>query len=184
MKKTSGFKLQNLTQIKIFLLSLLDSIRYPIDYTTLTKILIENIEELRIDYEESLRELADAGHLLFDDLDGEKYYMISETGRTVASELYETIDPELRESSLKCAAKYISLSGIGASIYSRIEPTDDKRFIVTLGAKDDRCEFFSLSLVTASRSEAERIRAQFEDKPDAFYRSILFCATGKFEFLN
>ena len=51
MKKQSKFKLQTITDIKIFLLFLLDNIRYPIDYTTLTKIISDNVDEVTFDYE-------------------------------------------------------------------------------------------------------------------------------------
>ena len=185
MKKNTVFKLKDYTDIKIFLLFLLDNIRYPIDYTTLSKILIENIELMTFDYEQCLAELSDAGHLLLDEIDGERYYMISDTGRNIAAELYNTIDEDFRESSVRCAAKYISLSNAGVDISSRITETEDKRFCVTLEAKSrERGGFFNLSLVVSTRAEAEQIRGNFESRPDGFYRGILFCATGKFELLS
>ena len=45
MKKSTKFTLKSLTEIKIFLLFLLDNIRYPIDYTTLSKIISENARQ-------------------------------------------------------------------------------------------------------------------------------------------
>ena len=31
-------------------------------------------------------------HIIFDEIDGEKYYMISELGKMVSAELYDTLD--------------------------------------------------------------------------------------------
>ena len=62
MKKNSNFKLQSIVDIKIFLLFLLDNIRYPIDYTTLSKIISENVDEVTFGYEECLRDLTDSEH--------------------------------------------------------------------------------------------------------------------------
>jgi len=183
MKKQSKFKLQTITDIKIFLLFLLDNIRYPIDYTTLTKIISDNVDEVTFDYEASLRELADAEHLLFDEIDGTRYYMISESGRLIAAELYDRLDPAFRESSIKSAAKYISLSRSNASITSKIIELADKRFEVTVGAKDSSGKLFSLSLTVSSHKQAEGIVANFEKNPDNIYRGILFCMTGRIEYM-
>lgn len=182
--KKNKFSLKTFTEIKIFLLFLLDNIRYPIDYTTLSAIIAENIEEITFDYAECLKELVDSGHLLFDEVDSERYYMISDTGRLVAAELYDTLDPDFRDSCVRCAAKHISLSNSGASISAKITETEDRRFKVSLRASDARCEFFSLELVVQTRAQAELIRGKFEQKPDGFYRGIMFCATGKFEYIS
>ena len=184
MKKNTKFTLKNLTEIKIFLLFLLDNIRYPIEYTTLTKIISENVSELTFDYEECLRELADSEHLLFDEIDGERYYMISDSGRLIAAELYDRLDPAFREESIKSAAKHISLAKSNAEIDSKITELSDKRLSVSLKAKDKGGELFSISLTVNSRAEAEKIVSNFERNPDNVYRGMLFCVTGKLEFLS
>ena len=183
MKKQTKFKLRTLTDIKIFLLFLLDNIRYPIDYATLTKIISDNVEDVTFDYEASLRELADAEHLLFDEIDGERFYMISDSGRLIAAELYDRLDPAFREASIKSAAKHISLSKRNASISSKIIELSDKRFEVTLAAGDKGGKVFSLSVTVNSRGEAERIVSDYESDPDKFHRGILFLMTGKVDFL-
>lgn len=184
MKKNTKFALKSLTEIKIFLLFLLDNIRYPIDYTTLSRIISDNVPEMTFDYEASLRDLADSEHLLFDEIDGEKYYMISDSGRLIAAELYDRLDPSFREASIKSAAKHISLAKRKAEISSKITELADKRFSVSLEAKDKSGKMFSLTLTVNSRAEAENIVSNFERTPDNIYRGMLFCVTGKLEFLS
>ncbi len=184
MRKQTKFKLKSLTDINIFLLFLLDKIRYPIDYTTLTKIISENVEEMTFDYEACLSELSDEGHLLFDEVDGEKYYMIADSGRLIAAELYDRLDPAFCEASERSAAKYISLSKSDASISSKIIELSDRRFEVTIGAKDKHGKLFSLSVTVGARTEAEKIVANFESNPDAVHKGLLFCLSGRLEFLS
>ena len=109
--------------------------------------------------------------------------MISESGRLIAAELYDRLDPAFRESSIKSAAKYISLSRSNASITSKIIELADKRFEVTMGAKDSSGKLFSLSLTVSSHKQAEQIVANFEKNPDNIYRGILFCMTGRIEYM-
>ena len=183
MKKQSRRKLGGMTDIKIFLLYLLDNIRYPIDYETLSDIIAKNTDEITFSYAECLSELVESGHLWYDELDNERYYMISDTGRLVAAELYDALDPELRERSLELAARYVSLQKGGADCEASVTETHDKRFTVRLVARDSGGEILNLALTVATRAEAELIKTRFEKKPDATYRGILFATSGRFEFM-
>ena len=116
MKRNRNFAFNSITDLKVFLLFLMDNIRYPIDKSTVMLIIEENTDEITFDYEQCLAELVDSEHLLFDEIEGEKYYMISDKGRVVASELYDSLDAGFRERSLRSAIKHVSLSKSGASI--------------------------------------------------------------------
>jgi len=184
MRKPKKFTLRTMTDIKVFILFLLNNIGYPIDHAAVIGMVSENTEEIIIDYDECLKELSDDGHLLYDEYNGEKYYMISDTGRMIASELYDSLDKEFRERSLKYAAKYTSLSKNGSTIKATVSEVPGKRYRVTMQASDSVGELFSASLTVNSREEAEKIKSNFESKPDGVYRGILFSATGRLEFLS
>lgn len=184
MKKQKKFSLKTMTDIKVFILFLLNNIGYPIDHNSVIGMVSENTEQLIMDYDVCLRELSDDGHLLFDEYNGEKYYMISDTGRMIASQLYDSLDKEFRERSIRYAAKYTSLSKTGAIISAQIEETEEKRYKVTMRASDTFGEVLCASITVNSYSEAEKIKNNFESKPDAVYRGILFSATGRLEFLS
>lgn len=184
MKKSKKFTLQTMTDIKVFLLFLLDHIRYPIDHPSLIGMVSENTEKIVFDYDECLRELSDGGYILLDDMDGERYYMITESGASIAAELYDTLDKEFRERSLKYAAKYTSLSRTGSKIEASVEQMESKMWRVTVRASDSRGEIMCLSLAVNSREEADRIKSNYESRPDGLYRGVLFAATGRLEFLS
>lgn len=183
MAKDKSYKLKSMTDIKVFILFVLDTIRYPVAYGTLVNIMFENTEAISIDYEECLGALSDAGHVFYDEFEGERYYMISERGREVAAELYDTLDPVFRERSIRSTMKHLSLEKNGTRIHSSIRELPDRRFEVTLGADDAQGRLFSLSLTVNSREEGERIRQNFETMPDGLYRGILFSASGRIGYL-
>jgi len=184
MRKQKKFTLKTMTDIKVFILFLLNNIGYPIDHTAVIGMVSENTDEIIIDYDECLKELSDDGHLLYDEYNGEKYYMISDTGRMIALQLYDSLDKEFRERSLKYAAKYTSLSKNGSTISASVEAADGGRFKVTMRATDSIGEVLCASIVVNSREEAEKIKRNYEAKPDGVYRGILFSATGMLEFLS
>ena len=183
MKKKKN-ALKSTTDLKVFLLFLLEQIRYPIDRTTLIKIISENTDEIVVDYDASLAELSEDGHLWSDGIDGESYYMISDTGRAVAAELYDSLDGELRERSVKCAIKYMSLAKRGAKIESSITELGVARFKVRMQISDMTGEIMDTSVVVSSRAEAEKIRDTFTTRPEAVQRGILFSLTGRLEFIS
>ena len=184
MKNQKKFKLRTMTDIKVFILFLLNNIGYPVDHSTVIEMVAENTEEILIDYDECLRELSDDGHLLFDEYQGERYYMISDTGRMIASELYDTLDKDFREKSLRYAAKYTSLSKSGATINATVEEAPGKRYKVTMRISDSIGEIMCTSITVPSYAEAEKIKNNFEAKPNGVYRGVLFSATGRLEFLS
>ena len=182
--KKKEFELATTTDMKVFLLFLLDNIGYPLEHGTIIDIVQENTDEISLDYDECLRQLVSSEHLLYDEVDGERYYMISDSGRLIAAELYDRLDPAFREASIRSAAKHISLSRSKATISSKIVELSDKRFELTVGAKDSQGKLFSLTLTVNSRDEADRMVSAYERDPDSIYRGILFCMSGKLEFLS
>lgn len=184
MKKQKKFRLRTMTDIKVFILFLLNNIGYPIDHTSVIGMVSENTEELLIDYDECLRELSRDGHLYSDDYNGEQYYMISDSGRMIAAQLYDSLDREFRENSLRYAAKYTSLSKTGSVISAAVSEAEGGRYKVTMSASDSVGMLLSCELVVNSREEAENIKKNYEAKPDAVYRGFLFSATGRLEFLS
>ena len=184
MKKNKQFGFNTITDLKVFLLFLLDNIRYPIESDTILSIIEENTDEITLDYEQCLGELVDSGHLLYDEVEDVKYYMISDKGRAVASELYDNLDSEFRERSLRSAIKHVSLSKSGASIKAYIETTESGRYRVTLEANDSFGDLMKTSLTVNSLAEAEQIKHNFEAKPDGVYRGVLFSATGRIEYMS
>ncbi len=173
-----------MTDIKILLLFLLDHIRYPVDAATLRKVLFECVETMSLDYEECLGKLLDEGHVLSDEAEGERYFMISATGRALSAELYDTLDPVFREKSMKATAKYLSLSGSGTRVFAEVKETPEKRYKASLRAEDKDGVILSLDLTFGSRAEAEAVCENYLEKPDGVYRGILFSATGKVNFLS
>ena len=184
MRRPKDFVLKTTTDIKVFLLFLLDNIAREIDYTTMMKIVEENTDDISFEYPECLNQLVASGHLLCEEIANEKYYLISDKGRMVASQLYDTLDKNFRERSLRCAIRHISLSKSGAGIKAFITETESKKFKVTLEAFDRFGEVMSVSVTVNSRTEAETIKRNYEAKPDGVYRGVLFSVTGKLEFIS
>ena len=184
MKRKSELVLKSETDIKVFLLFLLDNIGYPIEFEVLMSIVEENTNDISWDYTDCLGELVRSGHIVIDELDGDRYYSVTDMGHFVAAELYDTLDSGFRERSLRAAMQFISLSDSGGSIHSSITKTAEDRYSVNLVASDRFGERMNVSLTVNSRAEAEEIKKNFDNKPDGVYRGVLFAATGRMGYIT
>ena len=184
MKRKNELILKTLTDIKVYILFLLDNTGGALLSNTLIDILEQSTGEITFDYDECIRQMLDSEHIVPDTVNDETYYIITEKGRAVAAELYDSIDESFRERSLRAAIRHISFPDGGRQISSSITVGDDKRYHVTLVANDRFGEVLSLSVAVNSRSEAEAIVRGYETKPDAVYRGVLFSLTGRFDYLK
>lgn len=181
--KKKKFTLRTETDIKVFLLFLLEYIREPVDKATLIDIVSANTDEILINYDACLESLVDSEHIFPDEIAGERYYIITDSGRMVARELFDTLDPEFREKSLKVAIKHLSLTKRGMIPKTKIEETEGTRYKVTMTLTDAVGEIFTLSLNVPSYNQAEEMRKYFETNPEGVYRGVFFSACGKFDYL-
>ena len=184
MKKDKELILKTTTDIKVFLLFLLDRIGGPIDRTTLMEIVEENTDEISLDYGECLRQLAESEHVYFDSVMNEEYYMVSEKGRMVASELYDSLDPAFRERSLRSAIRHISVADSAMKVSSSVTKTEEARYKVSLGLTDRFGEVMNVSVTVSSLAEATAIKEAYEAKPDGVYKGVMFSLTGKFDYIS
>ena len=139
-KKTQVLK--TMTDIKVFLLYILDRVSFPMDEITMSYIIVDNAPTFSMQYDEALSMLVESGHIHAEEIEGKTYYIINDLGRMVARELYDTLDPALRERSESCAAKYISLAERGGRVTSRIVPAENGRYFVELEVTDSEGELF------------------------------------------
>jgi DNA-binding PadR family transcriptional regulator len=143
----------------------------------------ENTGDISLDYDACLTELVDSGHLYYDDLGDEKYYMISDKGRATVAELYDVLDKSFLERCRASIAKYVSLKKKEITVSSFIEPDGAKRFRVNLEAFDKYGDLMRLSITVNSMAEAVEIKNNYDTRPDGVYKGILFSVTGKMDFL-
>ena len=81
--------------IKVFILFLLDELRYPLNETVIAEMVHEHGYVGRFDFAECFSELCEHGHVVSDDVDGVSYYVISNTGKSVVAELFNQFRQEL-----------------------------------------------------------------------------------------
>lgn len=183
MSKETNSVIRDKTDIKIFVLFLLDNINYPLEYTSINNLIIENGYIGAFDFAECFSELSEQGHIIEEDVEGIRYYMISDSGRRLARELQSTIVESAKNAGIKSAAKLLSIQKSGARVSVSYEEREDKRYLLSCAITDASGEMFSIKLRLSSLSQVNAIRKRFEDSPEKIYRSVMSSLTGEIDYL-
>ena len=183
MKRRRESLLKHDTDIKIFILFLLNHIRYPLSLDEITELVTADGAVENFDFTGCFSELLEHGHVIEGQEDGKTMYLISPTGMEAAANLEDVLLSSLRRRSLQTATRYLSLSRRSAKVTAEVSSCEDGRYTVNCRAAARDGELASFSLTLASREMAEQIKAHFEEKPEEVIRGLTAAATGELGFL-
>ena len=169
--------------IKIFVLYLLDNIRYPLDYDTINDIVVQDEFVGYFDFAECFAELLDAGHIKEEVTNGVALYRITEMGSQVSVQLQSSILAPIREKSLKSALRILSFQKSKAEVKCTVTNREDGRFDFKSAIIQNDVPMMELNLVVDSRERAEKMKANFLDSPEVVYKGVLAMAACEVDYL-
>lgn len=155
--------------IKMLTLYILSHVAAPIDFATLTDLVMCDDGVDYFLYAEGVSELLESGHAEKED----DYYFATEKGRRSCVDLESSLPSVIRR---RCDQRLSPLNAAlkrKAQVRSEIIPLDGGGVSVRLTLDDDQGELFSLSLMAASKEDGEDIAKRFSDHPDRIYNGIL-----------
>ena len=119
-----------------------------------------------------------------DDLaDKNKTYVVSDTGKLIARSLSENIlMSAVREKSYISAMRHLSLEKRGAVCYQTFERSGEN-FIFKCSIKDKEGVSLELAVRADTVHQLNRMRLNFDDKPDVVMRGIVALLTGNVNYL-
>lgn len=181
--------IQEKNDVKIFILYILGHIGYPIDYASLTDLVLGGGVVRYFDFVECFGELVDDGSILRCDREATGEYRATEKFEITArgKELSEVLSSELasyiRDKSLKRTMQYLSFKKDGTHIHFDTEPLYDERSKIKFCLTRDDGEIFRLEFISDNERMTERVRMNVDYAPEDIYKSILSIITGDSAYL-
>ncbi len=177
-------KLSDKTDVKVLILYILDEMNHPASYTVIVDAILDVGCVRGFDFAECFSELAEDGHILFDTVEGETYYMIAESGSMVARELRGTLPVPVLERASVAAARHLSLAKMGVVLHATIAETEQGDYKVSFRIDNgNKGEILSLSVRVSTKERAEKIKAYCENaRAENVYRGILTVITGDINY--
>lgn len=169
--------------VKIFVLYLMENINYPLDFVTINDIVMQTDYVMYLDFAEAFGEMLDSNLIEKSREEGEDRYRITEKGRMVARELKSDLLPSILDRSLSAALRYLNFKKRGVTANCTIERIDDGRFAVHCTFTEQKICIFSQMLVVDTQERAERMKRNFEERPEAIYRGVMALMAGNVNYL-
>ena len=180
-----GSQIGSMNNVKIFVLYLMKNINYPMDYVTVSEIMMQTDYVMYLDFAEAFHEMLEGGLIAEDGKNeqGDALYSVTHRGRLIAEQLKSDILPTVLDKSMACALQYLDFRRRGILVDCHSERLSDQTFNVTVTLKEKDKIILSTTLNADSEYRAQQIKKSFRDRPDVIYRGILALFSGRVDFL-
>jgi len=150
--------------IKLLILYIMDRVAAPIDFDTLTDLSMCDNGVDYFQFAEAAAELTDSGHL---EQNGE-LYAVTDKGRRACAAGESSLSPVIRQ---RCDRR---LAPLNQALKRKAQVAEQSQgFDVCLSMDDDQGSLFSLTLLSPTREDAQRIADGFLAHPDRVYNGLL-----------
>ncbi len=170
--------------VKVFILYLMEKIGYPLDFDTISTIVIQDDIVNFFDFAQCFGELEDAGHVekLEPEYEGGTVtYRLSATGKAVSDGLNTTIARSIKERSYRSALRHMNLTKRKAVIDHNVE-LDGDGFLFHGKIKDSSGVQLDVALRAENESQLHRMESVFTDRPDVVLKGLTALLTGDLDF--
>ncbi len=154
--------------IKLLILYIMDRVAAPIDFATLTDLSMCDSGVDYFQFAEAAAELTQSGHL---DQQGDSY-SVTDKGRRACAAGESSLSPVVRQRCDRRLAPLNQALKRKAQVRARVEDTP-QGCDVCLSMDDDQGSLFSLTLLSPTREDAQRIADSFLSHPDRVYNGLL-----------
>ena len=170
--------------VKIFILYLMRNIGYPLDFTNVNDIMVQDEFVNYFDFAECFAELIDAGNIEeFTDEQGQTMYRITEQGTKVSDSLESDLFMMIREKSLKSALRLLDFKKKGSLSKCSYKELLDGKYEFTCKIVDCREEIFNCTIKVDNKKMLDRMLYNFDKRPETAYRGMISLLTGEIDYL-
>ena len=178
-----GSPIGSMSNVKIFVLYLLENINYPLDFITINDIVMQTDYVMYLDFAEAFDEMLQADLVGCVEEEGEKYYYVNDKGRLVAHELNGTLLSTILDKSLEAALRYLDFKKRGVEARCEYMQRSDRKFDLVCTLYEKKEKIFETTIIVDSEYRARQMKQHYLERPDVIYRGMVALLSGKMEFL-
>ena len=171
--------------VKIFVLYLMQNVGYPMDYITLSDVVMQTDYIAYLDFAEAFAELEEAGLLEKNGKNeaGEDTYTVTKKGVCVVDSMRNKVLTSILEEGLACALRFLDFRRRGVKISCCRDENPAGGYDLHCSVVEAGKSLLDITLWVDSAVRADRMEQQFRDRPEQMYRGILAMLSGKINYL-
>ncbi len=191
--------LKEKNDIKIFILYLLKNLNYPLDFNTISDIVVQDEFVSYFDFAECFAELLDTETIEMlhvsegiaepsMDENGRsdnksEYFKITEKGVVVVEQLQSNLLGIIKEKSLKSAMRLLSFKQRGADLKCTYVIREDGKYDLHCEVIENFEPVLQINLVVESEDLLHKMVENFNEHPEVAYRGVLAVLSGDINYL-
>ncbi len=184
--------LKEKNDIKIFILYLLKNLKYPLDFNTISDIVVQDEFVNYFDFAECFAELLDSGTIELirigdgisgDDDKKEEFYTITENGVIVVEQLQSNLLNMIKEKSLKSAMRLISFKQRGFEVRCDGAEREDGKYDLHCEVIENKERLLEVNLLVNDKQRYDQMVYNFNERPEVIYRGVISLLTGDINYL-
>lgn len=175
----------SLRNVKIFVLYLMQNIREPLDYITLSEIVLQTDFVIYLDLAEAFYAMVDDGLIaqVGQNEANEITYAPTAKGIMVAESLRSDLLTSILDESLAAALRYLDFKRRGVTVSCQTRKNDTAGYDVHCVIKEKDLVLLDVTLWVDSEKRGEYMAEQFRSRPEKIYRGVTALLAGKVNYL-
>lgn len=180
-----GSQIGSKDNVKIYVLNLMMSIGYPVDFTTLNDALRQTDFVDYFDFADAFHKMEDDGLLTATGMNeqGEPCYSVTSKGACVVESMRGHILPSVLEDSVVHAMRYLDFRRRGVKVSCKLQPQPDGGYYVICTVTERDRTDLSITLWVEDEATARRMETQFRERPENAYRGVRALLSGNVNYL-
>lgn len=175
-------KIENKSDVKIFILYLLKHADEPFEFNTINDLVLQDEFVNYFDFALCFSELLDAGQIDEFDNGEDKLYAISDSGMQILEGYESSLLPVIRERALKSAVKLINSKRTGERFNKELVQCDGG-YMLKLTVSDKKRKRLALEFFVKEESDAQKWFSNLGERYDIIYRGIHALLSGDVDFI-
>ncbi len=177
------FLLRDKTDIKIFVLYLLDHIDAPLDFVTLNDIVVQDEFVGQFDFIECFFELCETGAIEKTEIGGKDHYSLTPSGKDASAALQSDLLRTIRERALRSAKRFLEYRKSGRKAESEITSLEGGKYRLVCRCSNREGVYMETAVVVDNKHKAELLKLNFDDRSELIYNGIMSLLSGDMNYL-
>lgn len=171
--------------VKIFVLYLMENVGYPLDYITISDMILQTDYVIYLDFAEAFADLTDGEMVKAEGVNehGEPLYVVTEKGKCVCEALGKSRTPIVLENALAAALRFLDFQKRGIKLSSKIEDAGNGKYWFTCTMLEHDVVIMEDRILVDSMARAKQMENNFHKRPEAVYRGTMALLAGNVNYL-
>lgn len=161
------------TDIKIFILYLMEHIGRPLDFIEVNDIVVQDGVVKPFDFCLAFPDLIESGHVLRTEKDGKETFTVTDLGRNVLENLENKILLSTRDRALQSAVRLLNMQKSNTGYRYQTEAFPNGSFGFHIVYSEQGKDVLTVTASVSTKREAENMESEFEQHPELFRRALI-----------